>query len=336
VQRLDRPDEELSVAIKLGKAERTGRIALRLETLAIGQPGSDRVLFRFPDETLVERGERIAIVGGNGAGKTTLLRTLLGERVPAAGGLSWGANTRPGYYRQGTEHLDDRRTVMEELFATRAMTNQEARDLLARFLFRGDTVEQSVGTLSGGQRSRLALAKLTADDVNVLLLDEPTNHLDIASREALEEVLAAYNGTLLFVTHDRALITKLATKTWLILGETVHLLDGGRYELPARAAPPLRVEPDRPRTVAAGPTRRELERQQKELARLEAEIAAFEQQLGAIAAKIERASAKGDAARAGELGAAYAQAQEALAALMSSWEDAAQSVEQTAAAIGAG
>jgi ATP-binding cassette, subfamily F, member 3 len=333
VQRIERPDEELAVSIKLGKAERTGRIALRLENVAIGQPGSDRVLFSFPKEELVERGERVAIVGGNGAGKTTLLRTLLGEHPPAAGKTSWGANTRPGYYRQGTEHLDDARSVIEELFATRTMPNQEARNLLARFLFRGDAVDQQVGTLSGGQRSRLALAKLTADDVNVLLLDEPTNHLDIASREALEEVLAAYNGTLLFVTHDRALITKLATKSWLILGETVHVLDGGRYELPPPSQQPARHEAERSRPSQNGSPRRELERQQKELARLEAEIASFEQQLAGIAAAIERASAAGEAVRAGEYGAAYAAAQQALSELMAAWEDAAQTVEQTAAAI---
>jgi hypothetical protein len=138
---------------------------------------------------------------------------------------------------------------------------------------------------------------------------------------------------LLFVTHDRALITKLATKSWLILGETVHVLDGGRYELPPPLLRPARHEAERSRPSQNGSPRRELERQQKELARLEAEIASFEQQLAGIAAAIERASAAGEAVRAGEYGAAYAAAQQALSELMAAWEDAAQTVEQTAAAI---
>ncbi|HEY7294214.1 MAG TPA: ABC-F family ATP-binding cassette domain-containing protein, partial [Dehalococcoidia bacterium] len=228
MERLERPQEEKSVAIRLGKASRTGRIALLLDDVVIAQPGNPtHELLRFPHKVEVQRGERVAIVGDNGTGKTTLLRTLMREREPAHGTVTPGANARPGYYRQGTEHLDDRRSVLDELLATRNMPLQEARDLLARFLFRGEAIDQPVGTLSGGERSRLALAKLSADDVNLLLLDEPTNHLDIASREALEAVLDGYQGTILFVTHDRALIQNLATKTWLIQHGAVSVLDGG-------------------------------------------------------------------------------------------------------------
>ncbi|MHB8575779.1 MAG: ABC-F family ATP-binding cassette domain-containing protein, partial [Dehalococcoidia bacterium] len=238
IERIERPQEDATVHIKLAPVARTGRVAVALEDVVITQPGNDQhELLHFPEKVEVERGERIAIVGGNGTGKTTLLRAIMGEREPGRGTLKLGANVKPGYYRQGTEHLDDQRRVMEELLATRNMPLQDARDLLAAFLFRGDTIDQEVATLSGGQRSRLALAKLTADDVNVLLLDEPTNHLDIASREALEAVLSEYKGTILFVTHDRFLIHSLATKTWLVHDSQVTVLDGGAIELPEARQP---------------------------------------------------------------------------------------------------
>ncbi len=329
VERLDRPREEQSVSIRLGKASRTGRVALLLEGVVIAQPGNAaNELLRFPKKVEVERGERVAIVGDNGTGKTTLLRTLMRERGPAHGTITLGANARPGYYRQGTEHLDDRRSVLDELLATRNMPLQEARDLLARFLFRGDTIEQPVGTLSGGERSRLALAKLSADDVNLLLLDEPTNHLDIAAREALEAVLDGYQGTILFVTHDRTLIQNLATKTWLIQHGTVAMVDGGVIEMPAEqpklvrpaeVAPPVRRQPVSPS--------REQAKRAKAVAQLEADVEAAERRIRALAAELERASAARDAEQTGEVGAAYAEAERQLHALMAAWEAAAQAVE---------
>ena len=332
VERLDRPREEKSVSIRLSKASRTGRVALLLEHVVIAQPGNPaHELLHFPRKVEVERGERIAIVGDNGTGKTTLLRTLMREREPAHGTISPGANVRPGYYRQGTEHLDDRLSVLDELLATRNMPLQDARDLLARFLFRGDAIDQPVGTLLGGERSRLALAKLSADDVNLLLLDEPTNHLDIAAREALEAVLDGYQGTILFVTHDRALIQNLAAKTWLIQDGVVRLHEGGVIEPPAEAVKPARpaeraaAERQRP----ASPGREQAKRAQA-VAQLEADVEAAESRIRALAAELERASAAHDAEHTGAVGAAYAEAEQQLHALMAAWEAAAQAVEAAA------
>src|SRR5262249_18362040 len=146
----------------------------------------------------------------------------------------------------------------------------QARDLLARFLFRGDRIEQPVGTLSGGERSRLALAKLSADDVNVLLLDEPTNHLDIAAREAIEDVLTSYNGTILFVTHDRTLINTRATKPWLIGAGHVAVYDGAVIEPPQPELQPRRSAPPSGRRPDQQADTREQARRAREVAQLEA------------------------------------------------------------------
>jgi ATP-binding cassette subfamily F protein 3 len=333
IERIEAPQEEARVKIGFGKASRTGRAALTLDSLVVNQPGEGgRELLRFPDRLEVERGARVAIVGANGTGKTTLLRTFTGERHPARGRVILGANGRPGYYRQGTEHLDDRRTVLEELLTTRNMPLQDARDFLARFLFRGERIEQPVGTLSGGERSRLALAKLAADDVNILLLDEPTNHLDIASREALETVLEGYKGTILFVTHDRALIYDLASESWLIDNGRVTVFEGGVIEMPA---PAERVERERP---AAQPRMRNTEikalaQRRRDVERLEAQVEAAEQRLALLMQQLQEASAHHDAATTGEVGSAYAEAEQQLHALMETWETAAKAVEVAAGGV---
>jgi ATP-binding cassette subfamily F protein 3 len=335
IDRIERPHEEASVHIKLGRVARTGRVAIALERLVIAQPGNiGNILLRLPERVEVERGDRVAIVGPNGTGKTTLLRTIMAEHDPENGRVVLGANVRTGYYRQGTDHLETGRTVLDELLATRNMPLQEARDMLAKFLFRGDMIDQPVSTLSGGERSRLALAKLTADDVNVLLLDEPTNHLDIGSREALEQVLTAYQGTILFVTHDRTLIHNLATKTWLVHDGRVTDLNGPALELPESRQPVLL---DTPRTEPAplrdGKTEaRELARRAKEVEQLESRVSDAEQRIADLTEELHRATSMQDAHRTGEIGAAYAAAEDQLQQLISAWEAAAQAVEGASAA----
>jgi ATP-binding cassette subfamily F protein 3 len=162
------------------------------------------------------RGDRAGIIGPNGSGKTTLLRVLLGEEEAHAGKIRWGANLNIGYYDQRLDDFDPDRTVFEEVGDGRVIKDQALRDILAMMLFRGDDVHKPMGLLSGGERARVALAELLLDKPNVLLLDEPTNHLDINSREALENALAGFSGTILCVSHDRYFLGKIIKRLLVI------------------------------------------------------------------------------------------------------------------------
>ena len=174
----------------------------------------------------IGRDARVAVVGPNGAGKTTLIRTLLGE-VPALDGyVSTAPMARVAYLEQAQAELTGGATVLETIRASASLTDQEARDLLARFLFRGEEVDRAVGVLSGGERARLALARLSIREANLLVLDEPTNHLDLAAREQLERVLTDFGGTMIVVSHDRYFIDKLASELWLIDGGVLRRWDG--------------------------------------------------------------------------------------------------------------
>jgi ATP-binding cassette subfamily F protein 3 len=189
---------------------------------------------------VIERGERVALIGPNGAGKSTLLRVLGGRDRPTRGSASLGVGVRPAHFAQDqAEHLDPSNTVFEEVYAAAPASwdIQAVRDLLGRFLFSGDDQFKSVATLSGGERSRVALAKLLLRPNNLLLLDEPTNHLDIATRERLEETLSGYSGTLIVATHDRYLVNRLATRVIEVAGGKVTSYPGGYADyLRAKAA----------------------------------------------------------------------------------------------------
>jgi len=162
---------------------------------------------------LLRRSERLGIIGPNGSGKTTFLKTILGSLQPISGGLTWGANVDIEYFDQELSSLDQSSTVIEELVVTAPRaTIAELRRYLAKFLFTGDDILKPVGALSGGEQSRLALAKLIYTGANVLVMDEPTNHLDIPSREALERALSEFPGTIIAVSHDRYFLDKLATE----------------------------------------------------------------------------------------------------------------------------
>jgi len=190
-----------------------------------------KVLARNITLTL-RRGERLGIIGANGTGKTTLLRTILGEQRPLDGEYRWGTGVQPGYYDQRLRMIDDRHSVIEELrtIAPSTVPDGELRSFLARFLFTGDDVFKSVAVLSGGEKGRLALAKLIYSRVNVLVLDEPTNHLDIASCEALEDALNEYDGTIVTVSHDRYFLDRIATQILYFGDDGVEHFDGGYSE----------------------------------------------------------------------------------------------------------
>lgn len=200
--------------LKLIPEGRSGNIVLRTEDLEVGYPGT--ILFRT-DNIELRRLECAAIIGPNGAGKTTLLKTILGDVSPLSGSIDLGASLDIGYFAQAHEDLNPENRLVEEIEAAAPyMLLAEIRDYLARFLFVQDEVFKPVAVLSGGERGRLALAKLCLTQANFLLLDEPTNHLDIPSQEILQEVLCDFQGTILLVSHDRYLIDALATQIWEI------------------------------------------------------------------------------------------------------------------------
>jgi len=191
--------------------DRTGKRVAVLEHVEKGY--GEREILRGVSG-LLEYGDKIALIGRNGSGKTTLFKLLLGEEQPNAGKLEWGARVDVGYLAQQEEPTNPKLNVLEYFRLEAGVEEGEARGILARYLFYGADVFRSVGQLSGGEWTRLRLALLVQRKPNVLLLDEPTNHLDIASREALEESLVDYEGTVLAISHDRYFVNRLASRVW--------------------------------------------------------------------------------------------------------------------------
>jgi ATP-binding cassette subfamily F protein 3 len=199
--------------------------------------GRDEALLLVPPLTIVP-GERIAVIGPNGSGKSTLLHTLAGDLPPLDGTLTLGPRSVRRLYRQdlgqSIEHGaadvpagEDDRTVLADLLATHPVGEERARTLLGSLLFSGDDTLKLVGDLSGGERARLMMGKLAIEETNLLLLDEPTNHLDIPAQEVLEAALVKYPGAMVLVTHDRALIDAVATRTWAIEDGGIREVLGG-------------------------------------------------------------------------------------------------------------
>jgi len=211
--------------LELGGASRTGRVVLEMEDVAYAHGDGEAVISGA--DLVIERGEKVALVGPNGAGKSTLMRLAAGQLSPQRGSVNLGHNVRPAYQDQQLTGLDDGKTLLRETMDKTGLDPDEARDLLGAFLFSGDDVFKKVGSLSGGERSRLALAEIVAGEANLLLLDEPTNNLDIPSREALEEALAGYGGTVLLISHDRYLLRRVATRIIELEGGGLRDYPGG-------------------------------------------------------------------------------------------------------------
>src|SRR5687767_9251896 len=263
LQKLERVDavrgDQASGDFRLQDIERTGTHVLTINEGAIGY--GDNVLGR--DISLIlRRGECLGVIGPNGSGKTTFLKTILGKIPFLNGDVRWGSKVEIGYYAQQLEDLDERNEIMMELrrVAPSTATAGELRSFLAKFLFFGDDVYKHVRDLSGGEKGRLALAKLIYSGVNVLVLDEPTNHLDIPSREALEEALSAYEGTIVTISHDRYFLDRVATQILALdgVGGAEHY-DGDYTEyhdwkvgIRDTGAPPV-AEPDNLVAVVAPP-----------------------------------------------------------------------------------
>jgi ATP-binding cassette subfamily F protein 3 len=271
--------------------ERSGRIVFELSGGRVA--AGDQVLLEDA-ELWLERGEHVSLVGPNGAGKTTLLETLAGRRELPQGKLRTGHNVKIGYLSQHADELAvgaTARTVLDAAQQATGLTPGKARALLGRFLFSGEEAEKPIEGLSGGERRRLALAVLVQSGANVLILDEPTNHLDLESREALEEALRAFEGSLLLVTHDRALLDAVGTRTVAVVNGTLRSYVGGwaeyvrsREEKPGPAPPRerrVKSKPAKLRRTPAAPDTGELER---EIEAAEAALRSIEDQLSDPAA----------------------------------------------------
>jgi len=229
------PSEPRRMHINLNTRGRSGDIVLRTHNLEVGYHDEGKPLFSCPD-LLLQRQECAAIIGPNGAGKTTFLKTILEKIPPYSGKVTIGASLVIGYFAQAHEGLDPDRTLMMEIDSVSPnMLPAEIRNYLAKFLFTGDDVFRKVGTLSGGERGRLALAKLSLSDANLLLLDEPTNHLDLPTQEVLESVLSNFPGTILLVSHDRYLIDSLASQIWEVepQGKSLQVFRGSYTQFKA-------------------------------------------------------------------------------------------------------
>ncbi len=221
---LSRPRKSRSLHFGIQSGDRSGNLVLRTYSLEVGYADEGKALFHVPDLTFT-RLECAAIIGPNGAGKTTFLKTILNQIPPFSGEVDLGASLTIGYFAQAHEGLVADHNLVEEIESVApSMMHAGIRDYLAKFLFTGDDVFKPVRLLSGGERGRLALAKLALQNYNLLLLDEPTNHLDLPSQEILQSILSEYKGTILLVSHDRYLIDALATQIWEVSPDDYTLI----------------------------------------------------------------------------------------------------------------
>ena len=330
--------------------ERSGRVVFEMEDghLRIG----DRVLLETAQMWL-ERGEHVSLVGHNGSGKTTLVAALTGQRELDGGKLRSGHNVKLGLLSQHADELDERGSVVEATQRATGLPPNKARALLGQFMFSGEAAEKPVEGLSGGERRRLSLAHLVHSGANVLILDEPTNHLDLESREALESALAGFPGAVLLISHDRALLDAVGTRTIAVEGRTLHSYEGGwaeylRVREEAKAAKRARPAAKEERAAKAGggangsnggkasgkvngkvngkakapadgsaaPSRE----QRKRVRQLEADIAKAEAALSALEQELADPAAWGDGNRAQEATARHRAAKEGIDALYAELE----------------
>jgi ATP-binding cassette subfamily F protein 3 len=331
LERIARPMEHAALKLHTAPVLRSGREVLTASPLCAGY--GEQLLVSTP-ELKVERGDRVAIIGRNGTGKSTLLKTFVGELPTLKGRIEFGTNVKLGYYAQGHEGLPTEGSPLSILLDTQPMGEESARTYLARFLFSGDEVQRPLSALSGGERSRLALACLLVEGANILVLDEPTNHLDIKSRETLEEMLSSYDGSVLFVSHDRFFIDRVATRVWEIDDGRLRAYLGNYTDALRQKAnlgvtvpvPPAPAERQTKGQEAAKEPARRIggesgSRLQKRLLAVERDIGRLEGALNELGDAIAIAGVDGDGKTLQRLSIDYGRSQEELESAYARWEE---------------
>ncbi len=327
-------EERATVRFRFPEAPRSGREVARLDR--VSKSYGPKSIYRDLRGQLL-RQDRIAVIGLNGAGKTTLLKLLAQEIPPDAGTVALGHNVVPGYFAQHhTERLDPSRTILEEVHGLVPTQPQSwVRGVLGSFLFSGDDVDKRIAVLSGGERARVALARLLVVPSNFLLMDEPTNHLDLESSEVLIDALTRYEGTLMFVSHNRSFVNGLATQVWEVRDGRIDAQPGDLDDWSRRRAAEAAPAAAAPGTGGQGSqglqARREraLQREQRDrvlgpikraIVELEQRIAQLEQEKKGAEAQLADPTLFSDPARSTPLVTAYREASRKLEELYARWE----------------
>ncbi len=332
IERLERPTLIEGPRMHFGEVRRSGDVVVSVEDLS---KAYDRPLFKDLSFSL-PRGRRLGIMGPNGSGKTTLLRVLLGEEEPDSGKVKRGHLTELGYYDQHLKSLPPEKPVMRAVWpeADPDTVEQGMRDLLSRFGLTGDQVHQPVGELSGGEKSRAALAKLVAQGVNVLVLDEPTNHLDLWACDALEQALTAFEGTVIVVSHDRYFLNRVVDLLLVLDGRgNTQVIHGNydTYELmraqqeAARAEVKEKPATSRERERADGGAKKEKRKRKfpyRKTAEIEADIAAAETELRELEERLASPDLYKDGDKVKQTTKEFEETKAELARLYEHWEEA--------------
>jgi ATP-binding cassette subfamily F protein 3 len=351
LDRLERPEDNWQLAGKIALRFSTGgdlggKEIVRAPGISVGYPGKPIL----KDVTVnIYRGDRVGIVGPNGCGKSTLVKTLVGELPPLTGTVERGAGVRLGYFDQKLSSLSEDRTAIEEIQAIRNDLSPEVvRQYLAKFRFFGDDGFRTVRGFSGGERSRLALAKMLLFPRNVLVMDEPTNHLDIPARETLERALDGFEGTLVVISHDRYFLDRICKRLYVFTGDGLEPHIGNYSDwrdyrrkqadasrAPVEKAPTPRQAQSSSETVRVA--KKDRERQQRRLERLvaslEEEIARVEKELADLRAKLGEDHG-GNWQKLHELADKERELDSLLAKRMADWEKASAELQSFLASIG--
>src|SRR5215203_5450266 len=310
-----------------GETARAGRVVLEMENVRYAHHDADGPLLEGLD-LVIERGERVALLGPNGTGKSTIMRLAIGELSPQRGTIRPGHNVTLAYQDQQLARLDDSKTVLREAMDATGFDAPEARDLLGAFLFSGEDVFKKVRSLSGGERNRLSLAEIVVSGANLLLLDEPTNNLDIPAREALEDALLDYRGTMFFISHDRYFLRKLATRVVDLEGKKLRNYLGGYDYYRSHRRLDSRDGKSRPRRRIRPGQSKEQGVLAARLVAVEGEIDATERRLSRLEKELATSELYADGKRSREVVLEHRQLKNAVEALYADWGELLEEAEE--------